>query len=63
MKPTPVTKQTPNSEPALPPAKRALDPFFETDEQRDHANQWDVTAVWSTPVAEPKKAKPAVDQR
>lgn len=29
------------------PTMRALDPFFETGEMRDHANQWDVSALWS----------------
>ena len=59
MKPTPATNQTPNSETV--PTRRALDPFFETGEHRDHANQWDVTVVWPEPPADPKKAKPAVD--
>ena len=62
MKPKTTTKQTPNSETQLAPARRALDPFFETDEQRDHANQWDVTSVWPAPPDEPKKTKPAVDK-
>ena len=63
MEPTPVTKQTPKSETAPAPARRALDPFFETDERRDHANQWDVTAVWPEAPAQPKKTKPAVDKQ
>jgi hypothetical protein len=65
MEPTPVTKQTPDPEtaPAPAPARRALDPYFETDEQRDHANQWDVTTVWPEPAAEPKKTKPAVNKQ
>ena len=61
MKPTPVKNQTPNSETAA--TRRALDPFFETGEQRDHANQWDVTAVWPEAPAQPKKTKPAVDKQ
>ena len=60
MDPTPAKKQTPKSEPA--PTQRALDPFFETGDQRDHANQWDVTALLTAPAAEPKK-KPAVDKQ
>ena len=60
MEPTPVKNQPPNPETA--PVRRALDPFFETGEQRDHANQWDVTEVWPEPTVEPKKTKPAVDK-
>jgi hypothetical protein len=59
MEPTPVTKPTSDSETEL--TRRALDPFFETEEQRDHANQWDVTALLTKLAAEPKKIKPAVD--
>ena len=60
MEPTPVKNQPSNPETA--PARRALDPFFETGEQRDHANQWDVTEVWPAPADEKKKSKPAVDK-
>ena len=60
MDPTPVANQTPNPETAL--TRRALDPFFETGEQRDHANQWDVTTVWPEPAVAPKKVKPVVDK-
>ena len=34
---------------------RALDPFFETDEMRDHANQWHISEIWSD---EPETPKP-----
>ena len=57
MEPKPVTQQNPDSEAAL--TRRALDPFFETDEQRDHANKWDVTALLTEPAVEAKKTKPA----
>jgi hypothetical protein len=59
MEPKPETKQSPNPETA--PTKRALDPFFETGPQRDHANQWDVTALMPEPEVTPKKTKPAVE--
>ena len=60
MKPTPAANQTPN--PETGPTRRALDPFFETGEHSDHANQWDVTTVWAEPADKPKK-KPVVEKK
>lgn len=42
----------PPAEPEAEPTMRALDPFFETDEMRDHANQWDVSALWANREAQ-----------
>jgi hypothetical protein len=46
MKTTQTTNQP--AEPEAEPTMRALDPFFETRDMRDHANQWDVSAMWTT---------------
>ena len=56
MEPTQTTNQS--VEPEAEPTMRALDPFFETDTPRDHANQWDVSALWPERAAEAKKSKP-----
>ncbi len=57
------TTQVPNQpeDPEAEPTMRALDPFFETGDLRDHANQWDVSALWPERAAEAKKSKPDAD--
>ena len=45
------------AEPEAEPTMRALDPFFETDDLRDHANQWHVAAIWSDEKANPKPSE------
>ena len=50
MDPTPATN-TP-TEPEAEPTMRALDLFFETSDMRDHANRWDVSALWATREAQ-----------
>ena len=46
MEPTQTTN--PSEESPAEPTMRALDPFFEASTPRDHANQWDVSALWAT---------------
>ncbi len=55
MDPTPATN-TP-TEPEAEPTMRALDPFFERGDKRDHANQWHIAAIWSDEKAAPKPAE------
>jgi hypothetical protein len=55
MNTTPTT--TPPAEPEAEPTMRALDPFFETGDLRDHANQWHIAAIWSDEKANPKPAE------
>jgi len=58
---TPRDTNTP-TDPEAELTMRALDPFFETGSKGDHANQWDISALWSNgkwPAAEeghPRKA-------
>jgi hypothetical protein len=51
----------PPAEPEAEPTMRALDPFFETRDMRDHANQWHIDAIWSDEKATPKPSQ--VDSR
>ena len=53
------TTQTINqpAEPVAEPTRRALDPFFESRDMRDHANQWHIAAIWSDEKANPKPAE------
>ena len=53
------TTQTTNppAEPVSEPTMRALDPFFETADMRDHANQWLIAAIWSDEKATPKPSE------
>jgi hypothetical protein len=44
----------PPTDPEAEPTMRALDPFFETDEMRDHANQWQLAAIWKDKPETPK---------
>jgi hypothetical protein len=53
----------PSEEPQAEPTRRALDPFFEASTPRDHANQWDVSALWRERAVEAKKSKPDADPR
>ena len=53
------TTQTINqpTEPVAEPTRRALDPFFETGDMRDHANQWHIAAIWTDETATPKPSQ------
>ncbi len=55
MKTTQTTNQPADSE--AEPTMRALDPFFETYDMRDHANQWHIAAIWSDEKATPKPSE------
>ncbi len=50
---TPQTSNPP-AEPEAEPTRRALDPFFEAETPRDHANQWHVAEIWPGDSAAPK---------
>ncbi len=49
----------PPAEPEAEPTMRALDPFFETRDKRDHANQWHIAAIWSDVSTTPKPEEAA----
>ncbi len=59
MKTTQNTNQP--TDPEAEPTMRALDPFFETRDMRDHANLWHVATIWSDEKAPPKPSE--VDPR
>ena len=59
MKTIPTTN--PPTDPEAEPTMRALDPFFETGEMRDHANQWQIAAIWPEEPEAPKAVE--VDPR
>ena len=52
---TPTTNQP--ADPEAEPTMRALDPFFEANDMRDHANQWHIAAIWTDETATPKPSQ------
>ncbi len=61
MEPTQTTN--PSEESQAEPTQRALDPFFEASTPRDHANQWDVSALWRESAVEAKKSNKDADSQ
>ena len=53
------TPQTPDqpTDPEAEPTMRALDPFFETRDMRDHANQWHIAAIWTDEKITPQPSQ------